>query len=163
MTQLPFPGSGTAHRRLILIILLALVLLSGSVRAQTPHARYLPLVQAPPGVVFVADVTMPFSVLNGVEPSAVQDRTGLWFITVYRLDDPAGAWIVTWRQGDAAAVPLGGVLTGVPQATVAGATITNGRGALGLSYDRSTLYFFGWQGDARSPALRVARVETYQP
>jgi hypothetical protein len=147
-------------RRACILVLLVLSLTSA---APPLSVRYLPLIQTAPGVVFITDVGMPFSVLNGVEPSAVQDLTGLWFITVYRLDDPAGAWIVTWRQGETVATPLGGVLSGVPPLSIAGATITNGRGALALDYSRQHLYFFGWQGDGRQPLLRVARVEVYQP
>lgn len=126
---------------------------------------------APNGVVLITDLTMPFNVLGGVEPNAVQDRNGVWYISVYRIDagDNNGSWIVAWQEGSTVVTPIGLVAAGANVASepsIQAAPIANARGLLSLDYSRTRLFWFGWQdvpGGSRRPLLRVARVLNYVP
>ena len=161
-------------------VLLAVVIMAsvvvGAVRGQQGAAVYIPLVaqgveaQGSTGVRFLADVAMPFSVLIGVEPTMVQDRSGRWFISVYRINagELSGAWVVSWKEGESTATPVaragswpgGDPGAGVtPQATY----LSSARGSLALGFDRSKLYHFGWEGEGRSVVLRVSQVADYRP
>lgn len=160
----------------LLVVGLMIATVAGVVRGQSESAVYIPLVaqgveaQQSTGVRFVADVAMPFSVLIGVEPTMVQDRSGRWYISVYRINagELSGAWVVSWKEGESTATPVARAGTwpgtdpgaGVtPQATY----LSSARGSLALGFDRSKLYHFGWEGEGRQAVLRVSQVTDYRP
>lgn len=108
----------------------------------------------------VAQLPMPFSVLNGVEPIAVQTNSGIWLITVFRLSPASkvGQWIVQWdpRNNSVAEVAQLGAnsLNGVQPVD---GPLSNARGALACSID-GHVYHFSWfvQGnDQHNPLLNV--------
>lgn len=162
----------------ILLALLLFVAASAAGTLAQPEQRvYQPFVASsveaaqPAGIVFVQDVAMPFDVLNGVEPTMVQDRAGVWYISVFRINAGAqtGAWVVSWREGAPRAEPVARVGDWPIDDPIAGAVqpqstyLSSGRGALALSYNRTKLLHFGWEGNARRPNLRVSQVTNFAP
>lgn len=165
------------HRFAILVLALVAVFGVGGASAASGGAVFVPVVAASGvapapagGVAFVADVDMPFDVLLGVAPSMAQDRAGTWYISVFRLGGATttGAWVVKWRPGDAAAVPVARVGDWPIDPPVGGVSpqalyLSSARGLLARSFDGRELYFAGWEGSGRRPVLRISRVLDYVP
>lgn len=148
-------------------------------RVYTPSVLYQPIATPTPvpaptptpqagGAVWLYDIAMPFNVLGGVEPIGVQDSTGAWFVSVFRLDSGSlnGTWIVTWREGETTARPIGQVGSAPAAIAPADTSLTNSRGSIAVSFDRKQLYSIAWQdkeGGSRRPKLRLHIIQNYVP
>ena len=119
------------------------------------------------GAIFDHEIFLPWHVLGGVEPIAVQDRSGTFFASVYRIDSGSnnGTWIVKWKKGDKTAVAIGATAL-FDAFDTAALPLTNSRGSIFVSYDRAVLYSIAWQdvsGGSRQPWLKIHRVLDYCP
>jgi hypothetical protein len=163
----------------VALALAMLLLVFATALAQSAPTTYIPLVahnaEQPTstpaiaaGVVVVADLAMPFNVLGGVDPSAVQDARGDWYISVFRIDSGAnnGLWILRWQPSTNTITPIGLATPAQPALFEAqDAPVSNSRGIVAHSFDAGALYVFGWldaPGGSRRPKLRVAQVTDYK-
>lgn len=110
-----------------------------------------------------ARLAIPFHILPGVEPVAIQGSGGNWYIPVFRVDsdDLNGAWILIWSQGTeiAAIRGSGGVNLSSFVEPIPDGPITPARGALVCGNDHR-IYHFSWDTAAgeRTPELVVTRL-----
>lgn len=152
----------------------ALLVAGSSAQAITPQ-RYLPTIYhikasvfQPKSIQVITDITMPFDVYGAVEPIAVQDGDGLWYITVYRLGGAnTGQWIVTWLEGQSTVTPIGLFAPATDLAVgLQDVPISNSRGSVSYTHDMHNAYIFTWQdqdGGSRRPKLRVAKIIGFTP
>lgn len=167
---------------ILALVMLALVFIVAYAEAQTPYSTYLPSIlhnsssaeqptpQPTPtgGVVVVTDLTLPFNVLGGVDPAAIQDSTGMWYISVFRIDSGSnnGMWIVSWREGDTTATPIGLAAPAQPALfDTQDVPISNSRGVVAHNHNSTAGYVFAWldrEGGSRRPKLRIARIVNYR-
>lgn len=151
----------------LIMVLAALCLVATTPTAVVVPKAFVPIVANKaivPEIIPVADILMPFNVLNGVEPISVQAANGDWYISVYRIDTATGSWVVRWRQGESIATPIGLVTPATEALSTADIPLTSARGALATNYAHNALYFFGWQDDPnapRRPILKVFQVVGY--
>ena len=127
-------------------------------RALSQNVRsYLPLIERaaeplpPVRADLVSDVVMPGggTLYGAVQPSMVQDATGLWWIALYVLppkgsSTPAGTRLAQWRMGETAFTFVTGPIGDGP------------RGTLGVGCDQQ-LYLFTYD-DVNRKILAIYRI-----
>lgn len=142
------------------IIPLLLIALGFNIAASLASANkqvYLPAVwQSGVALEPVATVSMPFEVYNAVQPNAVQAASGYWYISVYRVGDSTGAWIVRWREGEDQVTAIGGTPNAPALAPIPDGPYSDARGTVACSRDHR-IYQFSWEGSTR-PKLFIGRL-----
>lgn len=153
---------------LVSVVLLGIFTLPAG--AQTSTANFFPVMLKNQtasgaealGTAFVGEVSMPFTVLDGVQPDPEPILGGGWLITTQRVDsgDQNGTWLVVidaeGRTG-AVHVETEDAATRAVE-PIPGGPLSPARGSVASRSDGSC-YSFSWQSTSgRTRALRIYRV-----